>query len=371
MKAAAVYPDKKTIGVVTDFPEPSIAGPNDVKLRILTVGVCGTDREIVSWEYGTPPPGSEYLVIGHECVGEVVEVGKDVKSFAVGDLAIPMVRRPCSRPDCFACRAGRQDFCQTGEFRERGIKEIHGFMTEFVVDEVQYMNRVPAGIRDVAVLVEPLTIASKAIIQTLEIQDRLPWGLPGKQAVAGTCPHKAVVLGAGPVGLLGAMTLALAGFEVTVYSRDRSPSEASTIVEAIGARYISSQDRNVEQMASDVGNVDLVYEATGASQLAFDAIAALGTNGLFILTGIPGKHAPMSIDTAAIMRNMVLKNQCILGTVNAGKDAFERAISDLSEFHVRWPKAVEGLITARFPIEQFADPIYHPSGIKNVVEIAK
>ena len=237
MKAAAVFPAKKRLEVVNDFPEPKLAGANSVKVRVLNVGVCGTDREIASFSYDFPmPAGSPYLVMGHECLGEIVEAGPEVKDFKPGDLVIPMVRRPCDHPECTACRAGRQDFCYTGDYKERGIKQLHGFLTERIVDEARYMNPVPHEIREIAVLVEPLTIAEKGLIEALQIQKRLPWGV-----------GKAVVLGAGPVGLLGAMALRHAGFAVTVYSRSREPDPAADIVKAIGGKYISSQDRSSDQ----------------------------------------------------------------------------------------------------------------------------
>jgi threonine dehydrogenase-like Zn-dependent dehydrogenase len=363
MRAAAVFPEKKSLAVINDFAAPKLDSPTAVKLRILNVGVCGTDREIASFQYGFPPPaGSEFLVMGHECVGEIIEVGPEVRDFKPGDLAIPMVRRPCGHPECLACRAGRQDFCYTGDYKERGIKQMHGFLTEQIVDDARYMNHVPQSIRDVAVLVEPLTIAEKGLIQALEIQKRLPWGAAN---------HKAVVLGAGPVGLLGAMALRKAGFDVTVYSRNPEPDPAADIAKATGAGYISSQDKNAVEMAAEVGNIDVVYEATGVSTFAFDVLTVLGTNGLFILTGVPGKHGPVSEDTDKIMRNLVLKNQCMLGTVNAGKDAFQNAVTDLTAFNAAWPDAVKSLITGRFPLERFAEPINNQTGIKNIVEIGK
>lgn len=361
MKAAAVFPAKKSLEIVKDFPEPKLDSPTGVKFRVLQVGVCGTDREIASAQYGFPTPaGSDYLVMGHECLGEITEVGAEVKNLKAGDLVIPMVRRPCDHPECVACRAGRQDFCYTGDYRERGIKQMHGFLTELIVDDARYMNPVPRAIRDSAVLVEPLTIAEKGLIQVGEIQKRLPWG----------DKHRAVVLGAGPVGLLGAMALRHRGFDVTVYSRSREPDPSADIVKAIGGRYVSSQDRSVEDLAKEVGNIDLVYEATGVSKFAFSVLPSLGTNGIFVTTGVPGKHGPISVDTDKIMSDMVLKNQCLLGTVNAGKDAFENAIADLTAFHAAWPDAVKGLITGRFPLERFAEPIHSESGIKNIVEVA-
>ena len=140
-----------------EHPAPVVSAPTDVKIRILDVGICGTDREICGFDYGTPPAGCDHLVIGHEALGEVVEVGVAVTRLKPGALVVPMVRRPCDHGDCLACREGRQDFCYTGDFTERGINGRHGFMTELVVDDERYMNVVPQELRDVAVLVEPLT----------------------------------------------------------------------------------------------------------------------------------------------------------------------------------------------------------------------
>ena len=367
MKAAAVYPGKHSTGL-TDIDEPKIMGPHGVKLRILSVGVCGTDREICAFEYGEPPAGFDYLVLGHESIGEVVEVGPEVSTLKPGDLAVPMVRRPCNHPECVACRAGRQDFCYTGDYTERGIKERHGFMTELVVDEEVYMNRMPADLREIGVLTEPLTIAEKALEQVLAVQKRLPWGCPGGEI--GYC-HRAVVLGAGPVGLLGAMALKNAGFDVVVYSKRPAPNTGAEIAAKIGVKYISSEETPIDEFARETGNIDVVYEAVGASQFAFDVLKVLGTNGLFVLTGVPSIHSPVNIDTDTIMRNMVLKNQAVVGSVNAGKQAFESAIADLGAFNRKWPDAVRALITARYPLDRFQDPIQSHEGIKNVIEIAK
>ena len=158
MKAVAVFPADRAVRVI-DRPETPLHGETEVRLKILEVGVCGTDREIASFEYGTPPLGSPYLVIGHESLGEVIEVGSAVDRFRPGDLVVTMVRRPCGLPECPACAVGRPDFCVTGKFTERGIGGRHGFMTERVVDDQQYMIAVLQSLREVGVLIEPLTIA--------------------------------------------------------------------------------------------------------------------------------------------------------------------------------------------------------------------
>jgi threonine dehydrogenase-like Zn-dependent dehydrogenase len=369
VKAVAVFPQNKQVKVI-DHPEPKIAAPTEVKLKIIDVGVCGTDKEIVTFQYGIPPEGSPYLVIGHESLGEVVETGPGVKTLKKGDLVVTTVRRPCDHPECIACRAGRQDFCYTGDFTERGIKGRHGYMTEFVVDDEKYMNLVPAELRDVAVLTEPLTIAEKAIEQLSQVQERLPWGCPIEPGKPAQYCHRAVVLGAGPVGLLGAMALHLRGFETFVYSRTPVPNSKADLCTAIGAKYISSEQTPVEALEKTVGNIDLIYEAVGASSLAFDVMRVLGTNGVFIFTGVPGRKGPISVDTDLLMRDFVLKNQIIYGTVNAPKQAFADAISDLTQFRRKWPDAVKNLITGRFKIEQAIDLLMGKvEGIKNVVSL--
>ena len=369
MKAIAVAPKRRELGII-DQPEPKISSPTDVKLRMLEAGVCGTDKEICAFEYGTPPPGLDQLVIGHESLGEVVEVGPKVTRVRLGDLVVPMVRRPCPHEHCTACRSDRQDFCFTGDFKERGIKEQHGFMAEFVVDDEKYMNPVPPELRAMAVLVEPLTIAEKALSQVWQVQQRLPWGCPATPGKAQAHCRRAVVLGAGPVGLLGAIALVNYDFDTYVYARETVPNPRADLMESIGAKYVSAETDSVEMLAQRIGNIDLVYEATGASRLSFDMIKYLGTNGIFVFTGVPGRKAPVEVDTDLMMRNLVLKNQVVFGTVNAGRDSFEASIRDIGVFSKRWPDAVRSLISGRYPMEAYGDLLLGRSnGIKNVIQL--
>ncbi len=367
MKAVAVFPTARTVRLV-EHPAPRIGTATDVKLRMLEVGICGTDREICAFQYGSPPAGSDYLILGHESLGEVVEIGAGVSRVRVGDLAVLRVRRPCARETCVACRAGRQDFCYTGEFTERGIKDAHGFMAETVVDDEQYVHVVPRALREVGVLVEPLTIATKALVQVEQVQQRLPWACPVTPGKTPEFCHRAVVLGAGPVGLLGAMALVANGFETFIYSREPATSIEATVAETIGATYLCSETESPERLAKRVGNIDLVYEATGAAQVSFEVIEVLGVNGVFVFTGVPGRAGRLVIDADVIMRNLVLKNQVVFGTVNAGPQAFDAAILDLGVFMGRWPAAVRSLITGRHLVEAAPDLLLSkPVGIKNII----
>lgn len=357
MKAGAVFPAQRRVEIV-DLKEPELTSATQVKLRILEVGVCGTDREICRFHHGTVPQGDEFLVLGHESLAEVVETGSAVSRLRRGDLVVPSVRLPCRSVECEACRVEESDFCSSGKFVERGIKQAHGFMTDFVVDDQAWLHSVPLEIRDVAILVEPLTIAEKTLAEIQAIQRRLPFRKRSPRAV---------VLGAGPIGLLGAMALVNAGYETYIYSRELAPNTRADVAAQIGATYISSQSQTIPALVEMVGNIDVVYEAIGAAQTAFDLLEVLGANGLFCFTGVPRHGQPISVHTSRLLHNMVLKNQAVVGAVNAGREAFQAAVRDLGTFYRRWPGAVKSLITGRYALNDFREPILQPSGIKNLI----
>ncbi len=370
MKGVGVVPSARELRLI-DHPEPAISAAHELKIRTIEVGICGTDREICTFAYGQPPVGGDYLLLGHECLGEVVEVGSDVKSFQPGGLVVPSVRRPCVDPNCTPCREGRQDFCFTWEFTERGINQRHGFMTEYFVEEERYLTPVPAELRDVAVMAEPLTIAEKGLAQAWQVQKRLAWEHDNRDGKGRGFGRNAVVLGAGPIGLLGAMKLLVEGFRVFIYSRSPAPNFKADIAAQIGAEYISNREVGVEALAQRVGNIDLVYEAVGEGHLTFEVMRVLGINGVFILTGIPAEKDPIPVYADNIMRSITLKNQAIVGTVNASPQAFTDAIRDLGEFKRRWPGALKALITGRHTIDAHRELLVgKATGIKNVIEFA-
>ncbi|HXJ58729.1 MAG TPA: glucose 1-dehydrogenase [Verrucomicrobiae bacterium] len=369
MRAVGVIPARREVALL-QHGWPRINAPTEMRIRTIEVGICGTDREICSFAYGTPPEGCEYLVLGHEALGEVLETGPEVQGFKPGDLVVPTVRRPCPHEHCPSCRDARQDFCFTGDFTERGIKMTHGFMTESFVEDQAHLNLVPVDLRDVAVLVEPLTVAEKALAQVWQVQQRLPWsnGI-GQNASHGRGAGKtAVVLGAGPVGILGAMALLINGFKTFVYSRSAEPNPKAELLNSIGARYISSETTSLAQFVEIVGNIDLVYEAVGVGRITFDVLKVLGLNGVFVFTGIPPHKPAIPIEADSLMRQVVLMNQAIIGTVNADRPAFQSAIRDLAIFKQRWPDALRKVITGRHPLESYRELLLgKATGIKNVV----
>jgi threonine dehydrogenase-like Zn-dependent dehydrogenase len=333
------------------------------------VGICGTDREIVSFAYGTPPANSDFLIIGHEALARVQEVGDEVKTLKPGDWVVPMVRRPCDDPNCLACRSGQQDFCNSGRFLERGIKGLHGFMIEESLDTEHYLIPVPENLKDLAVLTEPLTIAEKSVKQILGIQQRLPWACPRSPEGPGCC-HRALVFGAGTVGLLGCLLLLVRGFEVAVYSLEARDSFKARWIESLGAKYYSAADIATDKVAQVAGHFDAIYEATGASNVAFHLLPCLGANGIYVLTGVPSLGASHNLDTDLIMRRLVLENQLVFGSVNAGRGDYESAVKDLQEFLRRWPEQLKSLIASRIPLAQAPEALKERlPGIKNTIRV--
>jgi glucose 1-dehydrogenase len=365
MKAIANITGTSTLHLV-DRPEPVLAADDEVKLKIMRVGICGTDREEAAGGRSKPPEGQTELVIGHEMFGRVVEIGKAVRRVALGDLAVFTVRRGCGK--CLPCLMNRSDMCQTGEYAERGIWGLDGYQTEFVVDREQYVVRVPPELEAVGVLCEPLSVAEKAIEEAVRLQAaRLPDAPASLDWLYG---RPCLVAGLGPIGLLAAMVLRLRGGEV--YGLD--VVDAGTVrpnwLEAIGGRYIDGRQVPADKLDDTFGRIDLIFEATGVAALEFNLLDALAQNGVYVLTGIPGGNRPINLDGAELIRQLVLQNQVMLGSVNAARDHFQMAVDDLTQAHLLWSGHLEKLITNHHPYADFESALHQhtPDEIKAVIE---
>lgn len=355
MRAVTVVPGKAhSLTVRDDIPEP----PHDDEralVRVLETGVCGTDVEIESALYGEAPPGSPYLILGHENLGRV-ERAVDGSGLAKGDLVVSTVRRPCPEL-CRSCLEGQQDMCLTGHYLERGIKGLHGFMCERYAELPRHLIHVPPGLRPVAVLIEPLSFIEKGIEQALRIQQRLEWN-----------PRTAVVLGAGPVGLLASLALRLRGLDVTLASRGPAESAAARLAEEAGIRYVSTRTTPVEGLSAVTGEIDLLFEGTGAAAVIVPAMKALGPDGVCVLASVTGGESKTEIDVAAWNRDIVLGNRVVLGTVNAGRRHFEAGVRDLATAEERFPGWLGQMITRRLPVAEARMAFEKgPSDIKSIL----
>jgi threonine dehydrogenase-like Zn-dependent dehydrogenase len=265
----------------------------------------------------------------------------------------------------------RADMCQTGKYRERGIRGLDGYQTEFVVDREQYIVRVPAELEPVGVLMEPLSVVEKAIDEALRVQTvRCPDAAAIPDWLHG---RRCLVAGLGPVGLLAAMVLVLRGGEVYGLDVVDSTTARPKWLSGIGGRYIDGRQVPADQVEKKIGGMAFILDATGIAKLEFNLLDALAPNGMYVLTGIPGGDRPLQIPGGELIRQLVLDNQVLLGSVNAARGHFQMAVDDLAQAHLRWGAQIQGLITNRYSPDQFAGlkDQHQPDAIKEVIEWAQ
>jgi threonine dehydrogenase-like Zn-dependent dehydrogenase len=355
MRAVVIRPGEPGSDELVDLPEPR-PGDGELLVEVLSVGVDGTDDELVAGAYGEAPAGDEHLVIGHESLGRVREPAGDLRA---GQLVAAIVRRPDPVP-CLNCAHGEWDYCLNGQYTERGIKGRHGFLAEYYTERPEYLVAVPEELAAVGMLVEPTTIGVKALEQVDTIQRRLAWQ-----------PQRALVTGAGPIGLLAAALLALRDLDVIVYDRAESGPKLDLVAE-LGARYVQADGVALgHDLAGKVGRIDLAVEATGFSPLAFRLLDTIGANGVAVLTGVSGGDRTSELPVDHLNLETVLQNKVLVGTVNADRANFEVAVRDLAAVSQRWPGWLDRLITRRVPLQRYGEALQRgPQDVKVVVDVA-
>jgi glucose 1-dehydrogenase len=335
MKAVAVTPGKPNSVHLAELPKPKvedIPGGRGVLVRVLKVGVDATDREINEAKYGAAPPGYDFLVLGHESFGVVEAVGPNVKHVKPGDYVTATVRRPGGS---IYDQIGTSDMTSDEIYFERGINLLHGFLTEYYVDDAEFIVRMPVGLKHLHVLVEPMSCAAKAVQQAFEVQRRLRvWR-----------PKIAYVMGAGQIGLLSTLVLRLRGLEVYTLARGEAPSLKAELVEALGAHYISTKHTPLGELAAKVGKADLIVDATGSSAVAFGCMQLLGHNGVLVWTSVTGGLQHVEVPSDKVNLDWVLGNKLLLGSVNANREHFEMGIKDLALGEVMYPGVISRILT--------------------------
>lgn len=357
MKAIAVIPGKKDTVSLIDVETPAIKY-GQVLVRNIRSGVCATDREINDGLYGQAPSGLDYLVLGHESHGVVEKVAKGVNSLKPGDHVVRAVRRPCD--SCLPCISGSNDLCTSGGFIESGIKELSGCMSEYWVDTEQFLYKIPQEQKDVAVLLEPLSVVEKALRLSVKFREGQYWH-----------PKTSMVIGAGPIGLLQAMLCRNRNMETYVIARSPGGNRKSQLVESIGAHYLSTKETPFHDIQVQIGKVDLIVEASGDSRMAFDSMHALANNGVLCLTSITGGQARHDVASDKLNLDIVLGNKLIFGTVNANWRDYAAGVTDLRRFMDRWPDVLPSLFTKRIALSDFRDAFASDSkDIKATIEFS-
>lgn len=367
MKALAVYPGQPHSMHLEDVPVPAVSDipdGNGVLVKVLRVGVDGTDKEINAAEYGMAPEGEKFLITGHENFGQVVEVGPNVPdTIKPGMYVVATVRRP---GHSIYDQIGLQDMTTDDVYFERGINLRHGYLTEYYVEDAKYMVTLPDTLHEVGVLLEPVTVAEKGLNQAYEIQRRLKvWQ-----------PRRAAVIGAGTIGLLATLEMRLRGIEVTCYSRRIPPYFNSDLITELGAHYVSSQQITLTEASKMHGPFDIIFEASGFSPLAFQAAEVLGKNGVLVLAGITGGDHKVEVNADKINQGFVLGNKVMVGTVNASHDDFVSGVNDLIKAESFYPGWLKKLLTTRISgLENYPDLLHHliedKEAIKVYVEVAQ
>jgi len=348
MKAITVEPHTPHTAQLDDIPEPA-AHDGSVLVEAIAVGVCGTDVEIVHGKYGWPPPGRRRLVLGHESLGRVLDPGPS-SGLRTGDLVVGIVRRPDPVP-CPNCAVGEWDMCRNGQYTERGIKQIDGFMSERWRIEPEYAMKVDPTLGLLGVLLEPTTVVAKAWEQVHVVGERAYWE-----------PRTVLVTGAGPIGLLAALVATQRGLEVHVLDRAESGPKPD-LVRALGATYHTGS-------ATGVGfDPDVIIECTGVGQVIADAFAAVAAGGIVCLTGVGSGGRTTGFSTADVAATMVLQNNVVIGSVNANKRHWYKAGQVLARADRSW---LARLITRREPPEAFMRALERqPDDIKVVIQFAE
>jgi threonine dehydrogenase-like Zn-dependent dehydrogenase len=335
MKAIAVFPGKPNTVHLAEMPTPSVDEvPNGrgVLVKVLRVGVDGTDKEINAADYGNAPAGSDFLVVGHESFGQVEAVGPNVVEVKPGDYVVATVRRPGSS---IYDLIGTNDMTTDDTYFERGINLRHGYLSEYYVDDAEFIVKIPQGLKEVGVLLEPTTVVEKGIAQAYEIQRRLRvWR-----------PRRAAVMGAGTIGLLATLVLRLRGLQVTTFGLNPKPSLNSDLIEAIGATYQSTKEMSILEGAKKYGPFDIIFEATGFSPVVFESMQGLGKNGVLVLSSVTGGDRMIEVPADKINLNFVLGNKVMVGTVNANREYFEMGVKDMAQAEAEYPGWLQRLLT--------------------------
>lgn len=348
MRALTVRPGRAGSLAVTDVPEPD-PGPGELLVDGLALGICGTDHEIAGGAYGRAPQGHGRLVLGHESLGRV-RSAPDGSGFAAGDLVVGVVRRPDPVP-CGACAHGEPDMCRNGRYTERGIRGLDGYGAPLWTVEPEFAVRLDPSLDRVGVLMEPTSVVAKAWEQVWRVGER-SW----------FAPRRALVTGAGPIGLLAALLGVQRGLDVHVLDVVADGPKPD-LVRALGATY----HHDGLDAAVDGAEPDVVIEATGASSVVFGAIARTAAYGIVCLTGVSSAGRTVAVDGGGLNRELVLENDVVLGSVNANRRHFAAAADALTAADRRW---LERLVSRRVPLERAADALHRrDDDIKVVVEL--
>jgi glucose 1-dehydrogenase len=331
-------PDTMRVEQVRD---PAVRAANEILVRTVEVGVCGTDRAIAAGKYGASPPHDDFLVVGHEVVG-VVERGN--AAIEPGTLVAATVRRPCGH--CANCGTGEMDACTTGDFTECGILGLQGFASEYFVETAENLVPIPKRLGRFGVLAEPASICRRGLRHAELIGHRQGWK-----------PMKAVVLGVGAIGMLTVYMLRLAGCDTWAMARGPETSERARLVRVAGGAYVSTSEVSLSELSAEIGGADLIMESAGNAELVAEAFAALAPNGVLCLRGIDANRRRLTLPSTVLGDDLVLGNRAVFGSTNAGRPDWISGVAALEAILERWPDALGEIVGRTVSPDRFKEAL--------------
>lgn len=345
MKALTVIPGQAGSARLDEVPEPP-QSDGAILVQTHSIGVCGTDLEILDGHYGWAPPGDSRLIIGHESLGRVLEAPRG-GAFAHGDWVVGIVRRPDPVP-CSSCAVGEWDMCRNGRYTERGIKQRHGYASQRYRIEPEYLVKVDPRLGATGILLETSSVLAKAWEQIERIGNRTRWN-----------PRRVLITGAGPVGLLAALMSRQRGFETHVFDRVKNGPKPELTM-ALGAAYHS------DALSDACPEADIVLECTGAGRLVFEVMRGMASTGILCLTGVSAIGRKLEIDAGAVNRELVLENEVVFGSVNANRRHYEQAALALARAEHSW---LTHLTPRKVPLSRWEEAYErHPGDVKTVLD---
>jgi L-iditol 2-dehydrogenase len=317
---------------------PEISDPNEVKIKLTTIGVCGSDiHYYADGKIGTQVVKYPYPV-GHECSGVIEEVGGNVSNVKAGDLVVVDPAVHCG--ECDQCKSGRPHTCRNNKFL--GCPgQLDGCLAEYIVMPDFTCFPVTGKLNPVqAALIEPLSIGVYAV-RLADIQN--------KNCSAG-------IFGAGPIGLSVLMKLLADG---VVNTGIIEPLEYRLQkAQEIGAKYLINPDREeVEAKVSEHEKLllDVVFEASGEQDAVTNAVKILKPGGKLVLVGIP--------PDAKYTFNMDLMRRKELTVVNVRRQ--NHCVEEAIDLVVTGKIDVEKMVTHNFSLEETDVAFDMVEGYKN------
>lgn len=355
MKAVVISPRQRNSIRLAELPLPGVKA-DEVLVKTVSVGIDATDLEIVSGIYGAAPDGQDYLVAGHEAVGQVVETGDKVTAIRKGDFVVPIVRASCG--NCVPCQNDEPDMCQTDEFTERGIKGANGFLSDFFAEKEANLIKIPAQLAPFGALVEPFSVAEKAIEHCYKIQERFKWE-----------PDRAMVFGAGSLGILICLSLRSKGIDTYVFDIEGDTSAKARAVKGLGATYIDGNNVPADDLIQHFERPDMVFDATGNSKVALSAIGTLNKSGIACLLGVTSGRKVNDICMDCLNDQLVMNNNVVFGSVSSNKRHFNKAASSLTDAVQKWPDTLDSIITNRLNLTDYRRAFQKDSELKTVIDL--